>query len=84
MSVTLTGFGVLEDQDLTATVTYADGGGQMFAASSALLGEATSTATGDAAAQALADALGGISRAEAYRRAAVLVAQMLGVIGGET
>jgi hypothetical protein len=38
----------------------------------------TSTATGDAAAQALADALG-CSRAEAYRRAAVLVARLLGV-----
>jgi hypothetical protein len=40
------------------------------------LASAVPTAEGDAAAQALADALG-CSRAEAYRRAAALVARLL-------
>lgn len=75
MTVQLT-TGSIEPQDLMLCVSAPDGSGQFYASPSSALGETTSTATGDAAAQAIADLLG-CSRAEAYRRAAVLVQRLL-------
>jgi hypothetical protein len=76
MTVQLTTGGAIEPQDLMLCVSAQDGSGQFYAAPSDALGETTTVAVGDAAAQAIADLLG-CSRAEAYRRAAVLVQRLM-------
>lgn len=75
MTVQLT-TGSIEPQDVTLCVSAPDGSGQLYASPSDALGETTTVAVGDAAAQAIADLLG-CTRAEAYRRAAAFVRRLM-------